>query len=383
MIKTIVAKTYEIDSLEYALEEILDDLDLKELLTNSVGIISCHSNFISNGIIKGLQKELPFPIVGSTTCLAGWQDSCEGNVLLLTVLTSDDVSFKVSVSPELGVDYQKDVEKLYDEVTDSLSLTPAVVFTYAPLMHNLAADALVNTLSAYSQNKVPFFGTVAVDHTNDYATSQTIYGGNGYSTSLVLLALYGNVKVDFHVASLKNIILQKEKAVITKSNGNLLIEVNNISAAKYLESLGLTEYQITHGLGVLPLIVNYDGKNDEAARAVFALTPNGECVCGGEMPENTTISVGSINYDDIISTSTVVIQESLKEEGLLIGFSCVARYLVLGTRVKDEWNLFKDILGSNPFSLSYSGGEISAFKNPDGTYANHVHNYSLCILRIK
>ncbi|MDR2822757.1 MAG: FIST C-terminal domain-containing protein [Acholeplasmatales bacterium] len=384
MIKTLSAQTFEITDAEYAVLELLQKLDLENnLLKNSVGILSCHSDYLKEEVISLLSEKLPFRIAGATSCMNGTNEDFGSDALSLQVLTSDDVTFELAVTDDLTTLHEEKIISTYNELLSRHQTLPSLVLTFTPLMQLLAGDAIINSLKKVTSDKVPLFGTLSVDHTKTYETSQTILDGKGYFNSLVLVAFFGPVKTRFEIAAIKNKLVQKEKAVITDSINNLLVGVNGLSALKYLSSLGLTEEVLNEGLGVIPLIVNYDGENDEAARAVFALTPEGYAVCGGEMPINTTIQVGTIDLDDVIETSSNALDKIGGDHALVIGYSCMARYLVLGTSLNTEYNLLKSkISAKTPFLFSYAGGEVTSTV-VDNKYNNHVHNYSLILLVIE
>ena len=68
MIKSFVATTREVDDVQAAVAEITAALDLeKNLLKNSLGVISCFSDFEETGVLKAICDSLPFDCIGSTT----------------------------------------------------------------------------------------------------------------------------------------------------------------------------------------------------------------------------------------------------------------------------------------------------------------------------
>ena len=68
MIKNIHAHTFEIDNLDIAVTEILEQLNMKEnLLSNSIGIMSCYYEFIESGVVAAICDALPFDVIGMTS----------------------------------------------------------------------------------------------------------------------------------------------------------------------------------------------------------------------------------------------------------------------------------------------------------------------------
>jgi hypothetical protein len=98
MVKSLRLITTEVDDIESAVAEITTQLGGKELLRHSVGIVSCFADFINSGVVAALAEKLPFPIAGTTTLAASTNNVRGEVILILTVLTSDDVEFTLQVS---------------------------------------------------------------------------------------------------------------------------------------------------------------------------------------------------------------------------------------------------------------------------------------------
>ena len=100
MIKSIFATTRELFETEDAVAEITAALDLeKNLLTNSLGIITCFSEFDDTGVLKAVCDALPFECIGATSCLCAAGPEVDEIILAITVLTSDDCVFRTVEIP--------------------------------------------------------------------------------------------------------------------------------------------------------------------------------------------------------------------------------------------------------------------------------------------
>ena len=65
MTKTFILTTTEIDDHNMAAEEIVSKLNFEtDLLANSIGIISCHYEFVLSGVAKAVCDALPFDVAG-------------------------------------------------------------------------------------------------------------------------------------------------------------------------------------------------------------------------------------------------------------------------------------------------------------------------------
>jgi len=385
MVKAFTAYTQEVDDKEAAAAEILGKIDLAKLGKKSVGIITCYSEFIDSGVVEALSDKLPFDVIGCTTMgnAAGGDLGHLG--LTLMVLTGDDVEFSAAVSAPLSAQQDAPLCEMYETASKKLRKDPVFIIAFMPLVYNIGGEVFLDILG--SASGVPVFGTIAVDHTKDYHESKVIFNGKAYSDSLSMVIVSGEVSPQFLIASISDEKALKQNAIITGSQGNILKEVNGIPAVQYMESLGLTKDGQIEGPGTIPFIVDYNDGTKPVVRAIFAQTPEGYAVCGGAMPVNSTLSIGSLDYNDVMETSEKIIEDV--KEGLasranaLLMFSCVGRNYALGVRTSDEMEKISRLLGDKiPFVMAYSGGEICPLYDKGDKLKNRFHNDTIiaCLL---
>ena len=381
MIRSFTAITREIDNAEAAVAEITRTLDPKKnLLKNSLGIITCFSEFEDTGVLKAICDSLPFDCIGSTTCLCASGQEIDQIILIITVLTSDDCSFHTTTIPIAGK-YEDSVDSALSALLARCGERPALLLSYFPLMNTVSGDMIL-TATDKTTGGVPLFGTTTVDHKMDYSSAKTIYGGEAFRETVVLGAICGAVNYSFEIASINEDKIRKQKAVITESSGNILMGVNGESALDYLEKIGLTKADIATGLGVLPLVVDHRNGTKPVARAVFASTPEGHAVCGGAMPKDTILALGHIDMDDVLSTTEDALKPLVEKEGFILSYSCMARYLVLGANVTVEAEKVKEVAGGTQYLFACSGGEICPLPDVDGKLKNYYHNYTNVFCKI-
>jgi hypothetical protein len=388
MIKTLNAWTDEIDDVEAAVGKILAGLGLEApgkspLLKNSVGIVSCYSEFVDSGVLAALAEKLPFAFVGITTLASAAADVMGQTCLVLTVLTSDDVEFEAGVSGAISSADETPLRAAYEAASAKHEGKPACMISFAPLLMNLSGDFLVTAFDRISGG-VPNFGTLAVDHTSDYHEAKTFMGGRAFADRYAFILLYGNIKPSFFVAGISEETAFRERGVITAAAGNLLRSVNNMPVTDYLTGLGIQKDANGNLIGInsFPFILDYNDGTPPIVRVMFALTPEGSAVCGGDMPPGAALSVGKINQEEVLATTEKVLRGALQKEpsvsGILI-FSCVGRYFAQGYDSTKEMEKVRDILGSRPWHLVYSGGELCPVVSADGHLINRGHNDTLAI----
>lgn len=381
MLKVMTAFTVELDNSEKAVREILEQIDINNLSTSTFGMISCGSEFIEAGIVKAISSALPFDVIGCTTIACSVNGNCGENALTLSVITGNGIKLSGIMSNSLAGDYDSAIKKAYEEALFTLGEKPVMCFAYVPLVFNLGGDRILASFDRHSGG-IPIFGTIAVDHNSDYKTAQTFFNGNASFDCCAMMFVAGDISPKFRVASIPDIKIQKQKAIITKSLDNILIEVNNMPIAQYLGKFGIMRDNKIEGANIIPFVVDLNDGSKPMARAVFAATPEGHIVCGGSMPENATLGISAMDYEDILLTSEDKMLEINKNLGVsgVVMFSCIARYLCLGVDTTAEMEKVSHILGNKrPFQLTYSGGEICPVYTTSGRIVNRFHNYSLAI----
>lgn len=378
MLQTMYASTLEIDDPSEAIEEILEQIDIDALLENSLGILACEREFILNGTVQALCDKLPFDVVGNTTNVSDICGEADEYQLSLMVLTSDTVSFAAGVSKPLGESTEDDLSALYNQLSDSLPGKASLGLFFAPFMLDVSADEQLKVLNETSQG-VPLFGTVALDYVEQVRDPRTIYKGKDYTNCLVLALVSGEVNPEFLVESISEERFLQQKAIITASEGNLLKEVNAMPAIQYLESLGLAQNGTLENIPLVPLSVDVGDGGRPVARAIFAVTPDGSVVCGGEMPEGAALGVASFDAEDVQSTTKKLahaIKDAENSKGALV-FSCIGRNRALGLEPMHEIEQMQAILGKDmPYFFMYSGGEICP-EYVDGKPLNKARNDSI------
>jgi hypothetical protein len=175
----------------------------------------------------------------------------------------------------------------------------------------------------------------------------------------------------------------REKGVVTSSQGYQLKEVNGVSVADYLVSLGLKrdENGVIQGINSFPFILDYNDGTQPVIRVMFAIAPDGSAVCGGKIPVGATLTVGSISAEKVLAGTEKILRRALEDAGdrSLLIFSCVGRYFAQGFNFTAEMETVQKILGDRPFHLSYSGTELCPVYGKDGSIANRSHNDTIVI----
>ncbi len=380
MIEMRTAFTLEIDDEEDAVAEILDQLQLEQgLRANTVGIINCFSDAVDTGVMQAVSRSLPFDTVGFTS--SGMASGHQTATIMLTVsvLTSDDVCFATVGTESLMEEQITPVSKAYQEGLEKLNVDKAdLILAYAPMIHHVGGELLLQTLDQVCQG-TPVFGSIAADHTELHDTCKIFCNGVASDTSMCFILMSGAVQPHFIVETLPDEKVQKQKAIITKSDNNIIYEVNDMPFLEYMKTLGLSEGEGIEGAASIPIIVDYKDGTRPVARVIFTILEGGGAVCGGAMPENATLAIGSLDYEDILSTARIKVAEiaALKGYGGALLYPCLARAFVLGAEMEAELDIIRDALdGVIPYQAAYSGGEMCPLYLSGGGTVNRFHNFT-------
>jgi hypothetical protein len=304
-------------------------------------------------------------------------------MLSLIVLTSDDCFFKTTeilVDDNFSGNTAAAVSSMEAEAEAGTGCGAKVLLGYFPLMNRVGGDIMISVLDG-ATGGIPIFGTMAIDHNVDFSTAMRVRNGSAYRDRLVLGAIYGDVKFSFEIASLDETKIRKQKAIISESNGNLLISVNGEPVLDYLDSIGLTRDELDKGLVVVPLVIENKDYPRPVARAVIAFTDEG-AVCGGLMPEGSTIAIGRIDMADVLQTTEKALGSFTGDGGTILSYSCMSRYLVLGADSNAEAEKVIKVAGGVPYIFACSGGEICPLPEENGALVNCFHNYTIVFCKL-
>jgi hypothetical protein len=381
MFNVFGASTLEIDDTELAVKDLEDAFEGKTFLKNTAAVVTCHGDYIDEGVISAISEHFGFPIVGITVKSGANEIELSEFMLTLTVFTSDTAEFAAALTDPVTPESAGDIKKKYIEAAKGRK--PALALIFPGLLTPVSGDFYVNALSEVAAD-VPLFGALSVDHTADYGKSRVIYGGEGYANRAAMLLIFSDeIKPKFVTGTLPLNIISRDKAVVTRSEGSLIMTVNDFIARDYFVSVGIRQNEdgTLEGLNMCTLSVDFCDGTPPVIRAVFSTTPEGAVVCGGDIPAGSKISIAYIEADDILTSDRdLVASNSMKVEGTqyMLLFSCIGRFFLLGYDSNMEMELIKngDPKGL-PFGMSYVGGEICPTFTADGKMVNRAHNHTL------
>jgi len=385
LLKCANAFTYEIDDLAVALNEIKTQLDEKiTLLDHTVGIIMCHSEFISSGVARHICENLPFDVVGTTSAAQVVNDEAGELILTIFVMTSDDAWFRAGVTGSLRDSIDEPTRAAYEEATVGESGPPKLVLIFPPfLIEKYGGDAYIEAWKKTAP-ETPIFGSLAIDDTVTFSECETIFNGDNRKDAMPFVVCYGSINPRFYVSSLPEDESFSMVAEITNATKNFVYEINNTPTRDFFAKTGIPE-----SMGTVPFVLDLKNRSDYDGVCVIAgnatFSSDGAAVFYGYVDEGSTFSLARFAPDDILSSSLSVIERinSTPDANGALLFPCIVRRMpLMGINASlSELHVAKETVSPGiPFMMSYSGGQICPTSIKDGAPANRFHSYSLIIL---
>ena len=380
VIKSLTAHISEIDDIEEAVKQIKTQLDLENnLLNNSVGILSCHYEFIYSGATKAICEALPFDVIGTISTVQGVNENSGSLLFTLMVLTSDDASFNTVLTDSLKGNPLDSITKAYNEITSIKEESPSLIMPYAPFIVENSGDDYISTLGEIS-NGVPCFGTFAIDGTDSFEHCFLVYNGEHYSDRMAMLLIYGDINPKFLIATISPEKIIDKPALVTKSNNHILMEVNERPVLDYFKDLGLiTAVESQYAMASIPFLLDYNDGTPPVSKVFIFLTPENYAVCAGKMPEGSTMNLGVFDKEDVLFTTGEAIEKvlsvDLSDASCVFCYSCVSRSMSLLGDQFAEIDMVRELIGdTRNMMMAYSGGEICPTQISSSKAINRFHN---------
>ncbi|MDR1659441.1 MAG: hypothetical protein LBR94_03750, partial [Desulfovibrio sp.] len=311
MIEMYTASTAEIDEVDDAVKEILDQFPLKSLKKNSVGILYCCMDFIETGVVSALDKALPFSVLGMTTMASSDNKNLGMYNLSLAVLTSDDVLFETVVTDPLSSgDYREKIAAAYNRARAGLPGDPACILAFMPYTPDISGTELTASLDAIAGG-IPIWGGVTVSLDVYNGPCCTILEGRAQEKVLGMILVHGPVTPEFIVASIpeKDIFYEK-RAIITSSENCILRTVNDVPVLQFFESIGMTVRP--EASATLPFIVDYRDGSTPVALGISSVLEDGSVLCGGPVPQGSLIAMCELTREGILATTRQSVEKILR-----------------------------------------------------------------------
>lgn len=394
-----VAKTEEIDMLDEAVEELLDQVSKMELKKNTIGIAYVYYDTDFDELAKLLKEKIDFPVVGVSTLALLDNDGYSDYGIDLLVLSDDDVEFEATITSEVtSENYVDEIGKAYSEI---MSKRPGekekLILTYICKLLGHSGDDYIKVFDELSGG-TPVYGAMASDMFT-YKDFRVFSNGCVRRHAVLVVAMYGNIKpiVGCEV-SVSNVRAIGEK--VSEADGIKIYKLGDKTFMQVLKEERLCaedeggdvalDYMQTPFVMEVPI---GDGEKAEVLRNLIYLDDkDGSGTFLGDVAEDTVIKVSSLRSEDIgksVNQAFGNLFSRLHESKdykyrTIICTSCTGRYINLVGDKTIEGNAYKDILPEDINLVGmYSFGEMCPKKSQaTGKYYNFFHNETFTILAL-
>lgn len=224
-------------------------------------------------------------------------------------------------------------------------------------------------------------GGLAADGAN-FSNTFVINGSEITNKTIVGIGLYGDsLKVGFgSKGGWDSFGIER---VVTKSEKNVLYELDGIPALKLYKSFLGEEAKNLPGSGLLfPLSMRANKSDEPVVRTILSVNEDEQSLTfAGNIPQGSYVRLMKANVDRLINgaqdSAETANRFSNEDAQLAILISCVGRRLVLKQLVEEEVEVVRDAIGNKSFITGfYSYGEIAPF----GEFSPcELHNQTMTI----
>jgi hypothetical protein len=240
---------------------------------------------------------------------------------------------------------------------------------------------LVKGLTAGLPDDVSVTGGLAGDK-DRFKETLVISDGAPSNDTVAVVGLYGN-HIQVGSASLGGWDPFGPERIVTKSNGNVLYELDGKSALElYKTYLGSHAKDLPGSALLFPLCLRGKESEEGVVRTILSIDDKNQTMTfAGDLPEGSYARFMKANFDRLVEGAVGAAENSKrsgsKSPDLALLISCVGRKLVLRQRVEEEVEGVRQVFGDRTVLTGfYSYGEISPF-TPNAKC--ELHNQTMTI----
>jgi hypothetical protein len=362
MFFSVIGHSEDIDT-DGALEELLQQCTA-ELAdrTPQAGMMFAGHDMDHSLLLGGVCDAWPgIELIGGTTDgelssrLGFRQDS-----VVLMLFGSDRIQFSAGIGEGLSKDVAGACDRAVASALGKATDTPAICLT-VPESLTASGQAVVEALTDKLGGGVPVFGATSGDGYELVRTYQ-FCGRAVYQDSVPVLLMSGPLVYSAAVASGWEPL--GEPGVVTRSDNTLLYEIDGRPAMEfYRRFLGPDGAPTPE----FPLAILDDLGDVESLRtALFEHeSETGAITFVSEVREGARVQITTADRAAILEGCSASVEKAFADyphgkspEAALV-FSCCCRRILLGTRVKEEFDIVESVLGTEiPVAGFYGYGEI-------------------------
>lgn len=378
-------------------DDLLRELTIKGGQRDTIGFLVCDSQLEYAALAAQVSRGVDFPVIGGTTLAFPMVDSGDEMSAKLVVCQKQGAEFSVAVSQPLdNTSGPTQVEELYRRCVAGLAGDPKLFFVLVPKTEALNGEQLISDLLPLAGGVPVFGGMTGADV--EIARAAVFAGGKTMQREIVLVGIGGNVRPAVAVGTSLTVI-NDYAPTVTKSEGNVVYAVDDMTFFEYLDKVGLT-LDVTSTAGMedlfeyapVPALLRGKRPQDDGVpeiRSIISTNPQNEsAVFTASVPVGTRVSIGILQKSDIVDSardcldklqaSMAVHQEQGYQYDVLFSLSCVARYFAqVGGEDAESAFLHQALPKNLPVGTFYAFSEFCPTLGQDGAVHNRTHSESI------
>lgn len=334
-------------------------------------------------MLNKVRKEFPYSnmVFGST---AGEIHSGIVNeeTILVTAIEFENAKFMVKRANIL--DFEKNAETLGKHLADDLEkdgLRHVFVLSEGTYVNG---SSLIRGMESVLDQNIRITGGMCGDG-DRFDKTLASYNEDPKGGEVIIIGFYGKT-LEISFASFGGWIPFGPERVVTKSEGNILYEIDNEPALRiYTKYLGEKAAELPQASLLYPLNVVPEGQEQPVVRTILGIDGNEQSMTlAGDIPIGSRTQLMMASVDGIAmgarNAAIQAMDDRAHKPQLALLVSCIGRKLVMDQRVEEEIEEVLDVIGPDAKTFGfYSYGEMAPFNKTGGC---HLHNQTMTLTLI-
>ncbi|UAB84445.1 FIST C-terminal domain-containing protein [Zunongwangia sp. SCSIO 43204] len=356
----------------------------KEHLNNPLVLIFAERKLLEDPeVLEDIREEFPYHhlIFGSAAGEITGEKVTE-NSIAVTLIEFEKASFEVKTANIL--DFNKNGEALGYHLASQFEKENLKHFFIVSEGSFVNGSSLIKGIEKYTKQKITLTGGLCGDGAR-FEKTLASYNENPKEGEIIMIGLYG-ASLEVTYASYGGWIPFGPERIITKSKGNVLIELDDLPALDlYSKYLGDKAQELPQAALLYPLNVTEDGKSYSLVRTILNIdVQNKSMILAGDVPEGAHAQLMMATVDGIAlgaaTAASKAIERHSKLPELAVLVSCIGRRIIMDQRVEEEIEEVSEILGKQAkIAGFYSYGEIAPYAT---SMECNLHNQTMTLTLI-
>lgn len=334
-------------------------------------------------VIANIRKEFPYEnlVFGSTSGEILGAHVFDTSIVV-TAIEFEKSSYIVKTANIF--DFEKNAKNLGNKLIQELPkeyLKHVFVLSEGSFVNG---SALIEGIETSFNDKISLTGGMCGDGSR-FEKTVASYKENPKEGEVIIIGFYGD-SLEISFASFGGWSPFGPERIITKSEGNVLFEIDDLPALDlYSKYLGDKASELPQASLLFPLNVTPKRKSKPVVRTILSINKeNNSMVLAGDVPEGSKVQLMMASVDAIVDgayeAAKLAMEKRVNQPQLALLVSCIGRKLVMDQRVEEEIEEVMNVIGKQT-SLTgfYSYGEMAPFH---GETACELHNQTMTLTLI-